>query len=132
MVRNEDVIAMAGVDEAEFDAACRRELAEIERRRHLYIGARICPEAVWRVAIVARAALRGVRARRPKTLVLALPVALLMCSKRGFVTPPAACWMYVGAVAEGYEENQLRRISVPARGHRSGDLALSPVHTQLS
>ncbi len=101
----------------------------------------------------------------------------------GFVTPPAACWMYVGAVTEGpisgshsafvtaricsrsagsrsrtrpcatsiigpkrftqprictnavgnrmrpgiltksYEENQLHRISVPARGHTSGDLA---------
>jgi len=44
--RNEDVIAMAGVDEAEFDAVCRRELAEIERRRHLYLGARIPPEAL--------------------------------------------------------------------------------------
>ena len=85
VVRNEDVIAMAGVDEAEFDAACRRELAEIERRRHLYLGARIRPEAVGRVAIVVddgvatgattRAALRAVRARRPKTLVLAVPVA---------------------------------------------------------
>ena len=53
VVRNEDVIAMAGVvDEAEFDAVCRRELAEIERRRHLYLGARIPPEALGRVAIV--------------------------------------------------------------------------------
>jgi chaperone modulatory protein CbpM len=34
--------------------------------------------------------------------------------------------------SRGYEENQLRRISVPARGHTSGDLALSPVHTELS
>ena len=85
VVRNEDVIAMAGVDEVEFDAACRRELAEIERRRHLYLGARTRPEAVGRVAIVVddgvatgattRAALRAVRARRPKTLVLAVPVA---------------------------------------------------------
>ena len=76
VVRNEFVIAMAGVDEAEFDADCRRELAEIERRRHLYLGARIRPEAVGRVAIVVddgvatgattRAALRAVRARRPR------------------------------------------------------------------
>ncbi len=87
VVLNEDVIAMAGVDEAEFDAACRRELAEIERRQHLYLGARIRPEPVGRVAIVVddgvatgattRAALRAVRARRPKTLVLAVPVAPL-------------------------------------------------------
>ncbi len=86
VVCNEDVIAMAGVDEVEFDAACRRELAEIERRRHLYLGARIRPEAVGRVAIVVddgvatgattRAALRAaVRTRRPKTLILAVPVA---------------------------------------------------------
>ena len=85
VVRNEDVIAMTGVDEAAFDAACRRELAEIERRRQLYLGGRIRPEAMGRVAIVVddgvatgattRAALRAVQARRPKTLVLAIPVA---------------------------------------------------------
>ena len=85
VVRNEDVIAMAGVDEAEFDAAARRELAEIERRRRRYLGTRTPCEAEGRVAIVVddgvatgattRAALRAVRARRPKTLVLAVPVA---------------------------------------------------------
>ena len=32
----------------------------------------------------------------------------------------------------GYEENQLREVSVPTQGHTSGDLALSSVHTQLS
>jgi hypothetical protein len=53
-------------------------------------------------------------------------------TREGFVTPGSACWIWVGAVAEGHEENQLRRISVPALGHTSGDLALSPVHTQLS
>ena len=85
VVRNEDVIAMAGVSEADFDAACRRELAEIERRRRRYLGARSPSEAEGRVAIVVddgvatgatmRAALRSIRARRPKTLVLAVPVA---------------------------------------------------------
>ena len=85
VVRNEDVITMTAVDEAAFDAACRRELAEIERRRQLYLGGRIRPEAMGRVAIVVddgvatgattRAALRAVQARRPKTLVLAIPVA---------------------------------------------------------
>ena len=85
VVRNEDVIAMAGVDEAEFDAAARRELAEIERRRRRYLGTRTPCVTEGRVAIVVddgvatgattRAALRAVRARRPKTLVLAVPVA---------------------------------------------------------
>ena len=85
VVRNEDVIAMTGVDEAEFDAVCRRELAEIERRRRLYLGTRTPCEAEGRTAIVVddgvatgattRAALRAIRARRPKTLILAVPVA---------------------------------------------------------
>ena len=85
VVRNEDVIAMTGVDEAEFDAVCQRELAEIERRRRSFLGTRVPSEVEGRVAIVVddgvatgattRAALRAVRARRPKTLVLAVPVA---------------------------------------------------------
>ena len=85
VVRNEDVIAMSSVDEAEFDAVCRREMAEIERRRRRYLGTRTPGEAEGRVAIVVddgvatgattRAALRAVRARKPKTLVLAVPVA---------------------------------------------------------
>jgi putative phosphoribosyl transferase len=84
-VRNEDVIAMAGVSEAEFDAVRRTELAEIERRRRLYFGDRRRPEVEGRVAIVVddgvatgattRAALRAVRARKPRKLVLAVPVA---------------------------------------------------------
>jgi hypothetical protein len=44
IVRNEDVIAMARVSESEFEAVCQRELAEIERRRRLYLGARTRPE----------------------------------------------------------------------------------------
>lgn len=85
IVRNEDVIAMADVSEAEFDAVCARELEEIERRRSLYLGGRSRPDAHGRVAIVVddgvatgattRAALRAVQARQPKKLVLAVPVA---------------------------------------------------------
>jgi putative phosphoribosyl transferase len=85
IVRNDDVIAMARVSEAEFDAACQRELLEIERRRALYFGSRPRAEAKGRVAIViddgiatgatARAALQAIRARQPKKLVLATPIA---------------------------------------------------------
>jgi predicted phosphoribosyltransferase len=83
-VRNEDVIAAADVSEAEFDAVCDKESREIERRRSLYLGGRERPEVEGRVAIVVddgvatgattRVALRAVRARRPKKLVLAVPV----------------------------------------------------------
>jgi putative phosphoribosyl transferase len=85
IVRNEDVIRMAGVDESEFKTVCDTELAEIERRRARYLGARERAEVAGRTAIViddgvatgatTRAALRAVRVRNPKTLVLAVPVA---------------------------------------------------------
>ena len=85
VVRNEDVIRMAGVDEIEFKSVCDAELAEIERRRERYLGGRERLDVTGRIAIViddgiatgatTRAALRAVRARNPKTLVLAVPVA---------------------------------------------------------
>lgn len=85
VVRNGDVIAMTDVSEEEFQDVCERELEEIERRRRLYLGSRPRPEAKGHVAIVVddgvatgattRAALRAVRARAPKKLVLAVPVA---------------------------------------------------------
>ena len=85
IVRNEDVIAMSGVGEREFDAVCQRELAEIERRRAPHLGARVRPKVRGHIAIVVddgvatgattRAALRAVRARHPRKLVLAVPVA---------------------------------------------------------
>jgi hypothetical protein len=40
IVRNEDVIRLAGIDETEFEAICDSELAEIERRRQRYLGSR--------------------------------------------------------------------------------------------
>jgi predicted phosphoribosyltransferase len=85
IVRNEDVIALAGIEEAEFKSACDAELAVIERRRKLYLGGRERIEVAGKVAIVVddgiatgattRAALRAARARKPKKLVLAVPVA---------------------------------------------------------
>jgi putative phosphoribosyl transferase len=85
VVRNDDVIALAGVTEAEFNAIRDRELAEIERRRRLYLGSRAPAAVEGRVAIViddgvatgatTRAALRAIRLRGPAQLVLAVPVA---------------------------------------------------------
>jgi predicted phosphoribosyltransferase len=85
IVRNESVIALAGIDEADFKTVCDRELAEIERRRQRYLGSRARVELAGRTAIVVddgiatgattRAALRATRRRNPKRLVLAVPVA---------------------------------------------------------
>jgi putative phosphoribosyl transferase len=84
-VRNEDVIRIAHIAEAEFAAIRDRELAEVLRRRRLYVGDRPHPELAGRVVIIVddgvatgattRAALRAVRARKPSRLVLAVPVA---------------------------------------------------------
>jgi predicted phosphoribosyltransferase len=84
-VRNDDVIRVAGISEEDFAAVRDRELAEIERRRKRYLGERPHPEIAGAVAIVVddgiatgattRAALQATRARKPKTLVLAVPVA---------------------------------------------------------
>jgi predicted phosphoribosyltransferase len=85
VVRNEDVIRLANIDETEFKAVCDAELAEIERRRTRYLGNRDRVSVAGRAAIViddgvatgatTRAALQAVRTRGPKTLVLAVPVA---------------------------------------------------------
>jgi putative phosphoribosyl transferase len=85
VVRNEDVIALAGVSDAQFDAVCARECAEIERRRKVYLEGRAPAPVAGRIAIVVddgvatgattRAALTAVRARGPRTLILAVPVA---------------------------------------------------------
>ncbi len=83
--RNADVLSMSGVDDEEFNAVCNRELAEIERRRKLYLGSRAWLDPRDRVAIViddgiatgatTTAALRAMRQHKPRKLVLAVPVA---------------------------------------------------------
>jgi putative phosphoribosyl transferase len=85
VVRNEHVIQSAGIAESEFNAVCDSELAEIERRRQRYLGSRERVEVAGRIVIVidegiatgatTRAALRATRSRKPKKLILAVPVA---------------------------------------------------------
>ncbi len=85
IVRNEDVIVLAGVSNAEFNAVCERERLEIERRRRRYVGDRAPVEVEGRTAIVIddgiatgatmRAAVLAVRTHKPKKVVLAVPVA---------------------------------------------------------
>lgn len=85
IVRNDDVIRLAGIAEPDFKVVCDREQAEIERRRHRYLGGRARVDVAGRTAIViddgvatgatTRAALQATRMRKPKKLVLAVPVA---------------------------------------------------------
>jgi putative phosphoribosyl transferase len=87
IVRNSEVIELCGISEIEFDAVCKNERAEIERRRKRYLGDRARSDVKGRVAIViddgiatgatTLAAIRAVRKREPQELVLAVPVAAL-------------------------------------------------------
>jgi predicted phosphoribosyltransferase len=82
-VRNDDIIALAGITAAEF-AVRARELAEI-RRRAEYLGTRSHPDVTGRTVIIVddgiatgatiRAALRAVRKWQPAKLIVAVPVA---------------------------------------------------------
>ncbi len=85
IVRNEEVIHLCGVSETDFNAIRDEQLAEIERRRKLYLGDRPHPQLSGRTVIVVddgiatgattRAALRAIRMRKPNKLVLGVPVA---------------------------------------------------------
>jgi len=85
IIRDECLIRSAQVSDRLFDKVCRKELEELERRRAAYLGARGRPEVEGRVVVVVddgiatgttvKAALRSIRQRHPKELVLAVPVA---------------------------------------------------------
>lgn len=85
VVRNQEVIELSGTTAEEFDAVCAEELSEIDRRRKLYLGERTRAPIAGQVVIViddgiatgatTRAALQAIRNRKPKELVLAVPVA---------------------------------------------------------
>ncbi len=85
IIRNEDIIAATGISEDEFQDVCEAELSEIDRRRELYLAGHPRADVRDRVAIVVddgiatgattRAALEAIRERKPRKLVLAVPVA---------------------------------------------------------
>ena len=85
VVINEDVRQLVRVSNEEFEKIKARELAEIERRRELYLGGRDRVPVEGATAIViddgiatgatARVALGALRRRAPKKLVLAAAVA---------------------------------------------------------
>jgi len=87
IIRNREIIESCGVSERKFDAVCKEELGEIERRRKRYLGDRARTEVKGEVVIVVDdgiatgattlAAVRAIRERKPKELVLAVPVAPL-------------------------------------------------------
>lgn len=84
-LRNEPVVQVLQIKDAEFEGARTRELVEIERRRRAYLGDRPRVDVAGRVAILVddgiatgmtmRAAARATARRGPSRVVVAAPVA---------------------------------------------------------
>lgn len=85
VVVNQDVAASAGIDQDYIDTLVNQELEEIERRRKVYLRGRTRVPLEGRTVILVddgiatgasiRAALRALRRRKPRALILAVPVA---------------------------------------------------------
>ena len=85
IVLDRETMAMTGVNQAYVDAEAKSEVAEIERRRGVYLRGRAPIGVEGATAIVVddgiatgttvRAALKALRRRHPARLVLAVPVA---------------------------------------------------------
>jgi putative phosphoribosyl transferase len=85
VVVNEDVVGLAGIDQDYLEAQAKRELAEIERRRQAYLQGRARVALEGRTLIVVddgiatgasiRAAVKALKRKCPKALILAVPVA---------------------------------------------------------
>lgn len=85
VVVNQDVAASAGIDQDYIDTLVNQELKEIERRRKVYLRGRTRVPLEGRTVILVddgiatgasiRAALRALRRRKPRALILAVPVA---------------------------------------------------------
>ncbi len=85
IILNEDIVRAIGWSKVEVDAAAKRHLMEIERRRSLYLPGRAPIPVEGRTAILVddgiatgasmRAAIEAVRRRRPRRIVVAVPVA---------------------------------------------------------
>jgi putative phosphoribosyl transferase len=150
IVVNDDVLSHTGIDKAYIDHAAKRELAEIERRRRVYLGDRPRIPLEGRTLIVVddgiatgasiRAALKALRRRRPKALVLAVPVAPVetVAALRGDVDELVCLAMPEPFVAIGVHYLDFRQLSdeevmssfasLPARVEGEGSAPASTTH----
>ncbi len=87
VIRNDEVISHQQISGRDFEACLKRELGEIQRRRGVYIGNRHGRNVRGRTVVIVddglatgatmRAAIKGLRARQPDKIVVAVPVCAL-------------------------------------------------------
>lgn len=85
IVRDRKMIELTGTTAREFEILSAQQLAEIERRRKLYLGSRAPVTITGRTAIIVddgmatgntmRVALQAIRLRNPETIIAAVPVS---------------------------------------------------------
>ncbi len=118
LVVNEEIVAALGVPQEYLRREAARQLEEIERRRRVYLEGRAPVSVAGRTAIVVddgvatgatmRAALRAVRRRGPRRLVLATPVAApeAIADLRSEVDEVVCLSMpaYLGGIGAAYDD----------------------------
>ena len=85
IILNEDIVRATGMSAADIERAAAEKLAEIEERRALYFRNRSPVDVAGKTVIAVddgiatgattRAALKGLRLRKPERIILAVPVA---------------------------------------------------------
>jgi putative phosphoribosyl transferase len=135
VIRNEQVLAGAGVSSDAFDRVCREELRELRRREQAYRDKAPALPVRDKVVIVVddglatgstmRAAIAALRRQRPRRLVVAVPVAAAQtCERLRAEVDEVYCpWTadHFLAVGRGYRDfsatsdDEVRRLLAAAR-----------------
>jgi putative phosphoribosyl transferase len=123
IVRNDDLMRALGVSEAQLQLRAKHELAELERRRALYLSGRAPVAVLGKTVIVVddgiatgatmRAALQGLRRRAPARVVLAVPVASpeAIALLRGEADEVECVWAPLDLGAVGAAYRSFRQVS---------------------
>src|SRR5271169_4067180 len=59
-------------------------------------------------------------------------ILLASATATGTVTAFRACGVLGGRIADADDQDQLQRVSIPARNHSAGEMALPPVYAESS
>ncbi|MFW5813672.1 MAG: phosphoribosyltransferase [Fibrobacterota bacterium] len=124
---NEDVVSFLSVSDEEIDSVAEEELAELRRRQGRYRGKEPAKEIRGRTVIVAddglatgatmKAAIKGIRVRKPEKIIVAVPVGAPSTVKQvGEMADEVICprqpenFMAVGMWYEEFDQTSDREV----------------------